>query len=163
MVIIEMEKNRYERAMELSENNFKLLVGVKKRVFAEMCAVLQKAYDEKHKNRGRHSDLTVELMLMLALTYWRQYITFFELGFEYGVAQSTTHDIVEWVEDTLITCGKFTLPGKKALLEDRTLELVLLDVMESPIERPKKTKQILFRQEEKTHDKDTDICEQRNA
>ena len=96
-----MEKNRYERALELSEKQFKLLLGVKKRVFSEMSEELQKSYDAKHKNRGRHSDLTVELMLMMALTYWRQYITFFELAFEYRVAQSTAHDIVVWVEDTL--------------------------------------------------------------
>ena len=135
-----MGKNRYERAQELSEKHFKLLVGVKKRVFAEMAEELQKAYDEKHKNRGRHSDLAVELMLMMAMTYWRQYITFFELGFEYGVAQSTAHDIVVWVENTLVKCGKFKLPGKKALLDDRSLETALLDVMESAIERPKKNK-----------------------
>jgi hypothetical protein len=137
-----MEKSRYERAMGLSEQQFKLLVGIKKKLFAEMTVELQKAYDEKHKNRGRHSDLSVELMLMMALTYWRQYVTFFELGFEYGIAQSTAHDIVVWVEDTLVKCGKFSLPGKKALLEDRTLEVVLLDVMESAIERPKKNKKI---------------------
>ena len=108
-----------------------------------MSEELQKAYDAKHKNRGRHSDLSVEMMLMMALAYWRQYITFFELSFEYGVAQGTAHDIVVWAKDTLIKCGKFTLPGKKALLEDRTLEVVLLDVMESAIERPKKTKRLL--------------------
>jgi hypothetical protein len=136
-----MEKNRYERALELSEKHFKLLVGVKKRIFSEMSKELQSAYDAKHKNRGRHSDLSVELMLMMALTYWRQYITFFELGFEYGVAQSTAHDIVVWVEDTLIKCGKYALPGKKSLLSDKTLEIVLLDVMESPIERPQKNKE----------------------
>ena len=135
-----MEKNRYERARELNEKQFKLLVGVKKRVFAAMCEVLRKAYDAKHQNRGRHSKLPIELMLMLALCYWRQYITYFELGFEYGVSQSVAHEIVEWVEDTLIRSGEFKLPGKKALLEDRNLQVVLLDVMESPIERPKKNR-----------------------
>ena len=135
-----MEKNRYERAMQLPDNQFKLLTGVKKPVFREMASELQKAYDAKHKNRGRHSKLSVEMMLLMALTYWRQYITYFELSFEYGVSLSVAHDTIEWVEDTLIKCGKFNLPGKKALLEDRTLELVLLDVMESPIERPKKNK-----------------------
>jgi len=137
-----MESNRYERAKLLTDKDFKLLTGVKRPVFKEMTSELQKAYDEKHKNRGRHSKLTVELMLMMALTYWRQYITYFELGFDYGVSQSVVHEIVEWVEDTLVKCGKFSLPGKKALLEDRTLELVLLDVMESPIERPKKNRRI---------------------
>jgi hypothetical protein len=30
------------------------------------------------------------------------------------------------------------LPGKKALLEDNEIEIVLVDVTESPIERPQK-------------------------
>jgi hypothetical protein len=33
-------------------------------------------------------------------------------------------------------CKKFSLPGKKALLEDTEIEVVLVDVTESPIERP---------------------------
>jgi len=45
-----------------------------------------------------------------------------------------------WVEDALVKCGKFSLPGKKALLEDMEIEVVLVDVLESPIERPKKNK-----------------------
>jgi len=135
-----MGASKYERAMELRDELFKLLVGVKKQTMAEMINVLREAYNAKHKRRGRYSKLSVEMMLMMALEYWRQYVTFFELGFEYGVAESTAHDIVVWVEDTLIKCGKFTLPGKKALLMDEGIEIVLVDVTESPIERPKKNK-----------------------
>jgi hypothetical protein len=163
MVIITMEKSKYERAMELSEKHFRLLTGVRKQTFAEMSLELQKAYDEKHKNRGRHSKLSIETMLMMALSYWRQYITFFELAFEYGVSQSVAHGIVVWVEDTLIKCGKFNLLCKKALLEDKALEIVLLDVMESPVERPKKTKAVLLRKKEKAPNKDTDFRQQRDS
>jgi hypothetical protein len=46
--------------------------------------------------------------------------------------------VIVWVEDTLIKSGKFRLPGKKALLDDNEIEIVLVDVTESPIERPKK-------------------------
>jgi hypothetical protein len=46
-----------------------------------------------------------------------------------------------WVENVLVKSGKFSLPGKKALYGDDTeLEVVLVDVTESPVERPKKTK-----------------------
>lgn len=105
-----------------------------------MVEELQAAYEKKHRQGGRPPKLTVENQLMLALEYWRQYITFAELGFNYGVAESTAHDITVWVEDTLINSGRFNLPGKKALLEDSDLEIVLLDVMETFIERPKKSK-----------------------
>jgi tricorn protease-like protein len=46
---------------------------------------------------------------------------------------------VVWVEDVLIKSGKFSLPGKKELLSNDTLEVVLVDVTESPVERPKKS------------------------
>lgn len=120
-----------------------------------MIKVLQEAYNAKHKRGGRHSKLPVEFMLTMSLEYWRQYTKFFELAFEYGVAESTAHDIVVWVEDTLIKCSQFSLPGKKALLEDDDIEIVLVDVTESPVERPKKTKTVVFRKKEKTHHKNT--------
>jgi hypothetical protein len=134
---MEME-NKYEKSEKLSSANFKRIIGVKRKTFEEMVTELKIAYALKHKQGGRNPKLTLENQLMLTLEYLRQYITFAELGFNYGVAESTAHDIVIWVEDTLIKCGKFSLPGRKALLEDRSLEIVLLDVMESPIERPKK-------------------------
>jgi hypothetical protein len=77
-------------------------------------------------------------MLLLSLEYWRQYTTFEEIGFEFGVCESTANNIVIWVENVLIKSGKFSLPGKKALLEDDTIEVILVDVTECPIERPKK-------------------------
>jgi hypothetical protein len=52
-------------------------------------------------------------MLKLAGKYWREYETYFSLGNEYGVAESTAHDITEWVENVLIKSGGFGLPGKK--------------------------------------------------
>jgi hypothetical protein len=106
-----------------------------------MKEILQVAYAEKHRRRGRHSKLSVAGMLLLALEYWRQYVTFAELAFNYGIAESTAHDITVWVENVLIKSGKFALPGKKALLEENDLEIVLVDVMESPVERPKKNKE----------------------
>jgi hypothetical protein len=130
--------DRYKRANQLSEKKFKRLVGVKKKIFERMMKVLSFAYAEKHKKGGRNPKLELGDQLMLTLSYWRQYITYEELGFDYEVSESTAHEIVEWVENILIQSRMFSLPGKKALIEDRELKIVLLDVMESPIERPKK-------------------------
>jgi hypothetical protein len=47
-----------------------------------------------------------------------------------------------WVDDTLVKCEKFSLPGKKALLDDTEIEVVLVDVTESPVERTKENKKI---------------------
>ena len=77
---------------------------------------------------------------LVGIKYWRQYVTQKELAFEFEVGEATVHDTIVWVEDTLVKSGKFSLPGKKALLEDNEIEVILVDVTESPIERPKKNK-----------------------
>ena len=80
----------------------------------------------------------MEDQLFMSLKYWRQYITQKELAFEFEVGEATAHDTIVWVEDTLVKSGKFSLPGKKALCEDTKIEIALVDVTESPIERPQK-------------------------
>ena len=129
---------RYEKAQKLPEKKFKQLIGVAKTSFDEMVSVLNEAYAQKHKRRGRHSKLSNEDKLFLTLKYLRQYITQLELAYEFEVGEATVHDTIVWVEDTLVKSGKFSLPGKKALLEDNEIEVILVDVTESPIERPKK-------------------------
>jgi len=158
-------EDKYEKSKNLSSKNFKRIIGVKRKIFEEMARVLGVAYAIKHENGGRSPKLSIENQLMLTLEYWRQYVTFAELGFNYGVAESTAHDIVEWVEDVLVKSGKYNLPGKKAFIDDRSLKIVLLDVTESPIERPKKTRTgfTLVSEEEKVHNKDVNIREQRDA
>jgi hypothetical protein len=48
---------------------------------------------------------------------------------------------IRFVEDTLIKSGHFTLPGRKALVKsDVEYEVVLVDATESPVQRPKKSK-----------------------
>ena len=129
---------RYEKAVKLGEKDFKQIIGVRKETFDEMVKALDAAYAEKHKRRGRHSKLMRADQLFLSLKYWRQYVTQKELAFEFEISESVTNDVIVWVEDTLVKSGKFKLPGKKALLEDAEIEIVLVDVMESPVERPKK-------------------------
>ena len=46
---------------------------------------------------------------------------------------------LQWVENTLVRDVKFRLPGKKVLLSnDMPMEVILIDAIETPIERPKK-------------------------
>jgi hypothetical protein len=120
--------NRYEKAIELSDSDFKQIIGVKKETFETMLEVLREAYAEKHKQRGRHAKLSMEDQLFMSLKYWRQYVTQKELAFEFEVGEATTHDVIVWVENTLVKSGKFNLPGKKALCEDTEIEIVLIDV-----------------------------------
>jgi hypothetical protein len=103
----------FKHALEMDDGQFRRLCGYTKKTMVEMFVILKEAYAAKHKRRGRHSKLDVGDMLMLACKYWREYVTFFSLAIEYGVAESTAHDITVWVENVLIKSGRFGLPGKK--------------------------------------------------
>jgi transposase len=105
--------NKFEKALEMSEEDFLRRFGYSKKTMKKMVEILETAYAAKHKRRGRHSKLKVAEMLMLACKYWREYVTFFSLGNEYEVAESTAHDMTVWVENILIKSGEFGLPGKK--------------------------------------------------
>lgn len=49
--------------------------------------------------------------------------------------------LFRWIEDILIKHPDFALPGRKELLKsDVKYEVVLIDATESPIERPKKSR-----------------------
>ena len=75
----------------------------------------------------------------MGLEYLWEYRTYLSISRSYGLSESNTFETIKWVEDTLIKSGKFSLPGKKALLKsDVEYEVILIDATESPIQRPKK-------------------------
>lgn len=136
---------RYEEARKLSATEFRRLTGVKPDTFAAMLAVLEEAEAKRRaafKHRGwRKPKLSVADKLLLALTYWREYRTQFHTAKSFGVSEATANSTIVWVENTLIRSGKFSLPGKKALLKPNVeWTLVVVDATETPIERPKKSK-----------------------
>ena len=127
---------RYDEVKELKPEAFKRLTGVKPAVFAQMIVVLREA--EGHKKRaGRSSKLSLEDRLLLALSYWREYRTQFHIAVSYGVHESTANRIITKIEDVLIASGKFSLP-KRREVEETEWTVVLVDVTETPIEKPKK-------------------------
>ena len=148
--------------MKLKDTDFKQLIGIKKETYTEMIVILKAAYAEKHKRRGRHTKLSLEDQLFMTLKYWRQYVTQKELSFEFEVGEATVHDTIVWVENTLVKSGKFSLPGKKVLLEENDIQVVVVDVTESPIERPKKTKSVVLWQKETPHHQNAANCRSSN-
>jgi len=127
---------RYEAVKDLSPAAFKRLTGVKPEVFGNMVGVLREAETTK-KKAGRRSKLCLEDKLLLAMSYWREYRTQFHIAASYGVHEATANRIITKVEDLLIGSGKFSLPKRREVTEtDWTV--VLIDVTETPIERPQK-------------------------
>lgn len=131
---------RYETIRLLSDGKFQRCTGVKKELFLKMRDIVQEADRVKKARGGRKSTLCVEDRLLMALEYLREYRTYFHVGVNYGMSESTTYKIIKWIEDVLIKHPEFTLPGKKALHQgDIQDNVLLIDATECAIERPKKT------------------------
>jgi hypothetical protein len=129
----------YNAVKHLKPSEFKRLCGVHPGTFEAMLAVLKQA--QSNKPPGRPSKLSLEDQLLMTLEYWREYRTYFHIGQSWGVNESTAYRIIRKTEDTLVSSRAFTLPGKKKLQEpDCQIEVVVVDVTETPIERPQKNK-----------------------
>ena len=130
----------YSELQALSDGDFKRLCGVRPETFTEMVEVVQELEPSKKKT-GRPGKLSVEDQVLMTLEYWREYRTYFHIGQSWLVNESTAYRIIRKIEDILITSRAFTLTGKKKLQRsDAHIEVVVVDVTETPIERPKKNK-----------------------
>jgi len=117
------------------------MFGVKIHTFKKMKEILDKEYGKMHRKGGSPPKMSVEDKLYAALKYLREYRTMESIGGDYGVSKSTICESIQWVENTLTKNGTFKLPGKRALKEaGGAIVYAIIDVTESPINRPKKTK-----------------------
>src|SRR6266511_340447 len=128
---------RYETIEHLKDTDFKRLTGVQRETFDLMLKVVEKSL----RDFGRPTKLSRADQLLLTLMYCREYRTEFHIAQSYGISEATVCRTIQKVEDALVRSGKFRLPGKRVLQpSDTVFEVVLVDVSEQPIERPKKAK-----------------------
>lgn len=133
--------NNEERIKKLKNEEYKELFGVKKDTFYKMLDILNNKYVDLHKQGGKRPKLNVLDKLIIILGYYREYRSMKNIAFDYGVVKSTICDSINWVEQTLVKDGTFSLPKKRQLLEDNIeVETILVDATECEIERPKKNK-----------------------
>jgi hypothetical protein len=146
--------DKYETLKGYKDGKFRRITGVKREPFDEMVTILRVAYMAKHRRRGRKAKLSIEDMLLATLEYLREYRTYAHIAASYGIHESNACRTIHWVENILIKDGTFALPGRKILLKDDSeYFFLLIDATESPIERPKKTTPVLFREEKETRHK----------
>ena len=123
----------------LPEADFRRLLGVKRVTYTAMLAELERRHAAK-KKPGRPPVLGLEKQLVLALQFWREYRTQYHLAAEWDIQESTVRRTIERVENTLVKSGAFALPARpKAGGADQQWEVVIVDVTERPVERPKKS------------------------
>ena len=128
---------RYKTIQHLKDTDFKRLTGVQRETYEKMLAVVEKGL----RNFGRPPKLSRADQLLMTLMYWREYRTEFHIAQTYGISEAAVCRTIRKVEDVLVRSKTFRLPGKKALQpSDTVFEVVLVDVSEQPIERPKKAK-----------------------
>ena len=127
----------YETIEYLRDRDFKRLTGVQRETFNQMLAIIEKGL----RDFGRPPKLSRADQLLMTLMYWREFRTEFHIAQSYGVSEATVCRTIRKVEDALVRSKKFRLPGKKTLqASDTVFEVVLVDVSEQPVERPKKAK-----------------------
>jgi hypothetical protein len=130
---------KWESLQIANDKLFRRIVGVKRKTFNRMVELLTEAQKQKKARGGRPNKLSIPERLLMTLEYLREYRTYAHIGMSYGLGESNTYTTVKWVENVLIKSGEFRLPGKKELIKtDNTIEAVLIDATESPVERPKK-------------------------
>jgi DDE superfamily endonuclease/Helix-turn-helix of DDE superfamily endonuclease len=141
---------RYEQVKNLPSHQFKRLLGVRHQIFHLMVWVMRTHTPPQLKS-GRPTKLSLEDQILVVLQYWREYRTYFHIGETWGVSEATVRRIVNHVETTLIRSSRFRLPGKKWLLRGHEVPAIVVDVTETPIERPKHSQKQFYSGKKKTH------------
>lgn len=130
---------KFKNLRKLNDENFRRIIGVKRPTFDVMLMRLNEAEKLQKVRGGRPNKLSMQNRLLMTLEYLREYRTYAAIAVSYGLTESNAYKNIIWVENVLIKCDEFKLPGKKALLKnDHEYEVIMVDVAETPIERPKK-------------------------
>ena len=129
------------KILQLKEKDYQTILGVTKKTFDYMLKILEQAYAEQHKKGGRRlSKLSLSDKLIITLGYYREYRTIRNIAFDWGVSKSIIHDSIQWVEKILAKSEEFALPSKRELISENAPFVVLMDVTECEIQRPKKNR-----------------------
>ena len=131
-----------DKLLEQNDAGFKRYTGIHKATFNGMLEAMQQ-YEAAKTKSGRPSTLNLEEQIVLSLTYWREYRTLYHISMDFGIHESSASRIIRKVEDILVDSGKFELPKKlpSKVDDDINWSVVIVDATETPIERPKKTKE----------------------
>lgn len=133
-------KKMYERIKNLNEEEFKRYTGVKRETFEKMAEKMREK-ERRKKKEGRRTEIKAEDKVLITLEYLREYRTMFHIGVSWGISEAQVSRIIKETEKELIKVEEFHIPGKKKLLErGGEIEVVVVDVGEKEIERPKKNK-----------------------
>ena len=123
-----------------------------------------KAKEKEKKKPGRKPKLIVEDQILIMFQYLREYRTYYHIGSWWKMSESNVCRIVHKIENILIKSRQFRLPGKKELWKmNSEEELVVMDVMESQIERPFKRQKQFYSVKQREHTLKTQLVIQQKT
>ena len=153
----------YTKIQKLNSQDFKRFTGVHK----STVDLMLKTWEEYHvsqSNAGRPTKLNRPDQLLVALQYWREYRTYFHIAQDWEISEATVCRIIRRVETALMQSGRFRIPGKKHLIKGfKTPDVILIDVTETPIERPKKRQKRYYSGKKKQHTLKCQILAERDS
>jgi hypothetical protein len=129
---------KYEKLQKLPAHVFRRITGVKTQTFTVMVSIVHDADRKRLKGVGRPATLSIEDQILMMLEYLREYRTYAHIAVDYGVGESSAFRIIRRTENILVQSKQFTLPKRDRALSDDTIEAVIVDCTESPVERPQK-------------------------
>jgi hypothetical protein len=144
----------WQSVKELKGKDIGHMLGVNRKTFDRMLLAMfeYELQHLKYLKRGRLPKLTVEDKVLMMLMYYREYRTFFHTAGSCGISGGQYFRIIVKLENILIQSGLFRLPGKKSLLPSQhDWEVVLIEVSESSVKRPKKNSGAITQVKKKRH------------
>ena len=86
-----------EQIEKLTDKKFRRIFGVMRDTFFFMLDKLNQQYADSHKKGGRPPKINPLNRLCIFLAYYRNYRTMEDIANEYGIAVSTTYDIIRQI------------------------------------------------------------------
>ena len=136
----------YEKLKKLSAADFKRYCEVDIETFEKMCHLVKEKSTSRFLREGRNPKLAIEDRVLVALEYWREYRTQFHIGVSWSISEASGSRIITKIEDILSASKEFSVLTKRRPDLEAEIEVVVVDVAESPIERPKKNKSDTIRE-----------------
>lgn len=143
----------FDKLKSIKKEKILRLTGISSDIFNKILEILKIEELKKSKKGGKPNKLLLENRLLMALEYWREYRTYFHIADSYGISESSCFRNIKWIENTLIKNPDFQqLKGQKSLLKNNNFKdkTVIIDVTETPIQRPKKDKINIIQEKRKS-------------
>lgn len=148
-----MKKNS-AAARQQSPNDFKRDTGISLENFDRLTLLVENhiaiLYKENpNKSKGVPSFLSTADRVLLTLYYLRHYVTFKNLGDNFGISESYANKLYHAISTIMVK--ELHVLGSKQLV-NADLDTIVIDVTEQQIERPIKKQKNYYSGKKKAHD-----------